>query len=184
VNYAQLGSADRAHSKGFTVTRWFALSSALLVAGCATATAGGGESISTDLGISHWVPRAQVDLDLATGRYQLRPGRPPTVPEGTIISIRTGRLAGEELRLVRERFAAALSQGVIEPDCENGLGAPFIVLSTRPTPLLVLRSGARTIVAPHELGCWAEAVRALRSTLHSSFGWRLQELSPNGRRLP
>jgi hypothetical protein len=157
------------------VARWIALSAALLLGACAAAGAVGGGSISADVGLSEWVPPGRVDLDVATGRYRLRPARPRIAPEGTVMPIRIGRLAAEELRPVRKAFGAALSRGLIEPVCAKGGRPAQIAVSNAPTPLMLLRSQRRTVAASPELGCWTDAAMTLHSILERTFDRRSEE---------
>ena len=121
---------------------------------------------------SEFCPAGNVRLDLRTGRYAVTAGAPRRICNTRNLErpVRTGRLGADRLAAVRAAYRRVVAEGLTNPVCEAGGHPDEIVISNGGTPIMVVASGAWTVIPPDDLTCWSDAANALHALLDDEFG--------------
>jgi len=123
--------------------------------------------IFATIGHSEWCPAGNVQIDLRTGDYTLIPRAARSICNGLelVRPILRGKLEATRLAAIREAWEQARKSGLTS--CRRGESGG--VVSNAGTPIMVLTSGARTLAAPQEYGCWSLAGSALYRVIDNGF---------------
>jgi hypothetical protein len=141
-----------------------ALALTLALAGSLATDVSAPRRLEIDVELSEFTPPRRLTLDLASGDYRI------VTPAGTAWPTyyphpedRSGTVTASRLAAIRSAFDAALRDGVGYPDCEgrkDRLQEP--VISNAPVPAIMIRVGARHLIAPADWSCLTPAARRLQ----------------------
>ena len=124
--------------------------------------------VFSTVGQSEWCPAGSLLLDLSSGEYKFtaRASRPLCSNPNLERPVQRGRLDSERLEELQSSHRRAQAEGL--DSCRNGRRGE-VVVSNGGERILVLTSGAGSMAAPDELGCWTDAARALHQALSDAF---------------
>ncbi len=133
-----------------------------------TSFAGRTATVFSSVGQSEWCPAGNLWLDLSSGEYRFTARAPRLICSTPNLErpVRKGRLDRRRLAGLRLLYGRAQAEGL--DLCRDGRRGD-IVISNGGVQVLVLTTGARSMVAPEELGCWTKAADALHRALNDNF---------------
>jgi hypothetical protein len=127
--------------------------------------------LDVDVELSEFTPPRRLTLDLASGDYQI------VSPAGTVWPSyyphpldRSGAVPASRLAVIRSAFDAALREGLGYPKCEGRKHRlQDLVISNAPVPAIMIRVGARRMVAPADWSCLTPAARRLQELVNRNI---------------
>lgn len=124
--------------------------------------------VFSTVGQSEWCPAGSLLLDLSSGEYSFTARASRTICSNPDLErpVKVGRLESRHLQELQVAYRRAQVEGL--DSCREGRRGE-VVVSNGGDQILVLTSGARSIAAPDELGCWTDAARALHQALSDAF---------------
>lgn len=121
-------------------------------------------TLEIDVELSEFTPPRRLTLDLISGGYRIM------TPAGIVWPAyypqpkdRSGTVPASRLAAIRSAFDAALREGVGYPDCEGRKHRlRDLIITNAPIPVIMIRNGARRLVAPADWSCITPAARRLQ----------------------
>lgn len=147
-------------------------SSAMLLAAAASApaTAATDGIITTDIAVSEWGASESLVLNMRTGEYTVTAfpnAYPPTKPNAQMSQ--RGTLSQDELRKIQPAYRSALTQGLIDRQCDQDPQRNRLIVGNGRVPSLTMKMGGKVYRAARSYQCWTPAAHVLNRQLEDSF---------------
>ncbi len=121
-------------------------------------------TLEVDVELSEFTPPRRLTLDLVSGEYWIM------TPAGIVWPAyypqpedQSGTVPAPRLAAIRSAFDAALREGVGYPDCEGRKHRlQDLIITNAPVPVIMIRNGARHLIAPANWSCITPAARWLQ----------------------
>jgi len=126
--------------------------------------------ITTDIAVSEWGAYQSLALNMRTGAYTVTafPNTYSSTKPDVGISQR-GMLSRDELRKIQPVYRSALTQGLVNRQCDRDPQRNHLIIGNSRVPLLLMKMGGRVYRAARSYQCWTPAAHALNRQLEKSF---------------